>query len=341
MSEHDVKPPTSEGGRLRSLDAARGWAIVILLLAGSPWFRSDHPGHLRHPEWHGLTFADTFFPLFLFVVGVSMTMSRRAGSPLLMLRRVALLILFGVAITSMRHPGVVPFGVLQHIAGAYLVAWLVLQTPSKIQPVLAGAIFAAIWIGFLIYAGGEHDPWSRDRTLAHAVDGFFIGRFATEGTIQTIMSSVTILAGAFIGRGIRERPDPGTLTRWVASHAAWLIVLALAVSLFVPINKRIWSPSFTLLTIGMACAWFALFIWLIDVRGYRRWITPMEELGANPIAVYVVFMVVTTLVRDVAVPRLAPLGSPMTGALVYSVGWLIIGWAFAHLLYRRRIFIKI
>lgn len=346
----DTPPPADETRserpepatrRLRSLDAARGFAIVILLLAGSPWYRSDHPDHLRHPEWHGLTFADDFFPLFLFVVGVAMTLSRRAAEPRHVLRRVALLAVIGIALTSLKHGTFIPVGVLQHIAGAYLLAWLVLQTPRRMQGALTVAIFGAIWIGYLLYAGGEHDPWSRDRTLAHAVDGFLVGRFATEGTLQTIMSSVTVLAGAFIGRGIREHPDPRALLRWVAIHGAWLIVVALLISGWVPINKRIWSPSYTLLTIGTSCAWFALFIWLIDIRGHTTWIAPLEELGANPIAIYVGFMTITSLVSDVPVPRLEPLGNATAGALVYSVGWLVAGWLCARALYRRRIFIKI
>ncbi|HZK52248.1 MAG TPA: hypothetical protein VFD47_11875, partial [Actinomycetota bacterium] len=63
----------SRAGRLRSLDALRGLAIVVMLMAGNPFMREDLPVQLKHPEWHGLRFADLFFPLFLFVVGIAMT----------------------------------------------------------------------------------------------------------------------------------------------------------------------------------------------------------------------------------------------------------------------------
>jgi predicted acyltransferase len=347
VETEEARTPQAEGEqrqsappRLISVDATRGFAMVILLLAGSAWHRSNLPDQLRHPEWHGVTFADLFFPLFLFVVGISMTLSRRAGEARPVLKRVALLFLIGVALSSLKARGFAPHGVLQHIAVSYLLAWLVLQAPRKLQLLLTLGIFAGVWAAFVLWAGGR-DPWSSEATVAHAVDGFFIGRFATEGTLQTIMSTVTVLGGAFIGRGIRAHRDPQALLKWVTTHALWLVVAALALSEVVPLNKRIWTPSFTLLTLGTSCVWLALFIWLVDIRGQRRAVLPLRWLGANPIAVYVTYMTVTILLAPVPMPELAPFGSRMAGALTYSVGWLIVGLVFARELYRRRIFIKI
>lgn len=336
------QPAASKTGRLRSLDAVRGLAIVVMLLAGNPFMRRDMPEQLQHPQWHGLRFADLFFPLFLFVVGIAMTLSRRSGSPRLMLKRVALLALLGVALSSLKHQGLVLPGVLQHIAGSYLVAWLVLRAPRRAQPALTAGILLAIWAGYLLWAGGG-DPWSKEESFAHAVNGWVLGGFATEGVLQTIASSVTVLGGAFVGRVVREHPDPRALGRRVGGHAVWLIALALLLALEVPINKRLWSPSFTLLTLGTSCAWFALFIWLIDVRGHGRLIGPLEELGANPIAVYVAFITVRALVSGYAevVPEVTPLGSATAGAMAYAFGWVLLGWLLAHLLYRRSLFLKI
>lgn len=170
-----------------------------------------------------------------------------------------------------------------------------------------------------------------------------LGGFATEGVLQTVTSSVTVPGGAFIGRGVKEHRDPRRLGRLVAGHAAWLIVVALLMSVEVPINKRIWSPSFTLLTLGTSCAWFALFIWLMDVRGHRRWISPLHELGANPIAVYVGFITVRALVSGYreAAPRLASFGSEVAGAMTYALGWVALGWLLAHLLHRRGVFLRL
>lgn len=327
--------------RLHSLDALRGLAIVIMLAAGNPFLREHLPAQLKHPGWHGLSFADLFFPLFLFVVGVAMTLSRRAGSPRLVLRRVALLLLIGIALSSFKHRGLYLSGVLQHIAGSYLLAWLVLRASRRMQAVLAAGILAAIWAAFLVLAEG--DPWGMRGTAAHAVDGLVFGRFATEGVLQTVTSAVTVIGGAFVGRGIKEHPDPRRLCLWVAGHAVWLVSLALLMALVVPINKRIWTPSFTLLTLGTSCAMFALFIWLIDIRRQRWWVPPFRDLGANPIAIYVGFITLRAMISGYAdvVPQIAPFGSGTAGALTYSLAWVLLGWLFAGVLYRRRIFLKI
>jgi predicted acyltransferase len=330
-------------GRLRSLDALRGLAIVVMLLAGNPFMREDLPVQLKHPQWHGLRFADLFFPLFLFVVGIAMTLSRRTGSARLVLRRVALLALLGVALSSFKHQELILPGVLQHIAISYLLAWLVLQIPRKLQPTIACGILLGIWAGFLLWAGEGQDPWSEQNGFAHVVNRWTIGGFATEGVLQSVASAVTVLGGAFVGRAVVERRDPRRLVRVVAFHAVWLMMVAVVVAVEVPINKRLWSPSFTLVTLATSCAWFALLIWFIDIRHHRWWVTPLHELGANPIAVYIGFITVRALVSGYqsSAPHIAPLGSEVAGAMTYALGWVALGWLFAHLLYRRGMFLRL
>jgi predicted acyltransferase len=329
--------------RLRALDGARGLAIVIMLLAGNPFPREQIWEQLTHPEWHGLRFADLFFPLFLFAMGVSMTLSRRTGSTRLILRRVALLLAFGILLSSMKHERFSITGVLQHIAGAYLMAWLVLKAPRKLQPMIAAGILAGVWVGFMVWGGGTAGPWGQEGTLAHAVDGWLLGGFSTEGVMQTITSSVVVLGGVLIGRGIKRCGDPKEIIRFVGRHAVWLIAAGLLMSFVVPINKRLWTPSFTVLTVGTSCAWLAFLAWLDGLRGFRSALTPLQELGGNPIAIYVVFMAARALLDDYRGmwPVFALFGSETAGIFLYGLLWVGLAWFFAHQLYRRRIFLKI
>lgn len=328
-------------GRLRALDGIRGLAIVIMLLAGNPFPREHLPNPLRHPDWQGLSFADLFFPLFLFAMGVAMTLSRRAGSSRMVMRRVALLLVLGIALTSLKHERFAPFGVLQHIAGSYLLAWLTLRTPRKVQPLIASGILLFMWGAFLLFANG--DPWGQSDTFAHDVQGWLIGGFSTEGLVPTITSTVTVLGGAFIGYGMRMRPDPRELARWVAAHAVWFIAAGTFVGFLIPINKKLWTPSFTVLTIGTSCAWFALMIWLADVRRKAWLVRPLEDLGANPIAIYILFMTLTAVFDEFRAwwPDLSVLGSKGAGTLVYGFAWTALAWALAHILVRRDIYIKL
>lgn len=257
------EPSTGATARLRSLDAVRGLAIVVMLLAMHPGPQDD-PVQLEHPAWHGLRFVDLFFPLFLFSVGVSMAFSSRASNGRQMLRRAALLALLGIAVGSLKHEHFALTGVLQHVAGASVVAFAVLRAPRRWQAPIAAAIVAMVWAGFLIWAAGR-DPWGRSDTLAHAVDGALLGGFTSEGVIQTLISSVTVIGGALAGRLIREVPDRGRLVRLIATRGLALIGGGMLLAVLVPLNKRLWSPSFAVLTVGTSYAWLAIGMWLIDV----------------------------------------------------------------------------
>ena len=338
----DASPAgVSASPRLLSLDAARGLAIVVMLVAMNPG-PTGRPDQLRHPTWEGLTFVDLFFPLFLFAIGVSMTLSRRGLDARHVVRRAAVLFALGIALSSLRHEGLWVTGVLQHIAVSYLVAFAVLRAPRRWQLPLAVGIVGALWAAFVLWAAGS-DPWGRTDTLAHAVDGALIGRFSTEGSLQAVMSSVTVLGGAFAGRLVRTVPDRRVLLRAVVTRAVGLCALGFLLALVVPLNKRLWSPSFLMLTLGTSFAVLAACMWLADLRGVRRPIAPLVHVGTNPIAIYVLFMTVLALLRnygDALTPAFAPVANPTLGYLAYAAGWTALWWLFAYSLHRRRIFIR-
>lgn len=331
----------SPPARLRSLDAIRGLAIVIMLLNGNPFPRTHMWEQLTHPEWHGLHFADLFFPLFLFAMGAAMTLSKKTGAPRLVIRRVVILFVLGIALTSFKHEHLAFAGVLQHIAISYLLAWFVLQLPRRLQAPMAAGIVVAAWLAFVMWAEPGADPWGRGGTFAHSVNGAITGGFSTEGVVQSVVSAFNVIAGALVGRGMKGR-DPRALMGWIGAHAGWLLGIAFLTAFFVPINKRIWTPSFAVLSTATSCMLLALFVWIADIRRWR-WSRPLEQLGANPIAVYVVFMTATIFFGRWRGewPQFTVLGSQTVGQLVYGLVWVALGLLFAGWLYRRRIFVKI
>jgi predicted acyltransferase len=329
--------------RLRALDAVRGLAIMVMLIVMNPGPASELPAQLHHPEWHGLTFADLFFPLFLFSVGVAMTLSPRGQDPRHVLYRAAVLLVLGIALASLNHETFRRTGVLQHIAAAYIVAFVVLRLPRRRQLPVIAALVGLYWAAFVVWAPG-HDPWSESGTLAHQVDGFLLGYFTTEGALQSLISGVTVLGGAFAGRLIQDIPDRRRLLRMMAVRAVGLVTLGLLLAVVVPLNKRLWTPSFMVLTLGASMAWLAIGIWLIDLRGARQAAAPLVHLGTNPIAIYVGFFATLSLLRNYGgslVPEIAPAGSIVAGAFVYATAWTALWWLVAYALYRRRIFIKL
>lgn len=340
-----VTAPATRSGRPRivALDAVRGFAIVILLVAIHPGPRAALPHQLTHPHWHGLTFADLFFPVFLFAVGASMPFSSRSHRPAAVLRRAGILALIGIALVSVNARELRFPGVLQHIAIAYVVAWLVLRLPRRAQPVVAAASLALYWLAFVVFAQGG-DPYAIDGGFVHEVNGWFFGNFRTEGLPQSVISFVNVLAGAWCGRLVAEEPDPRRVVRRAARWAVALVVLGLVLSGWVPVNKKLWTPSYALVTAGAAVGFFATFAWLLEVRRWRGWARPLVELGSNAIGVYVVVILASGnlgLVRGPVDRLLADVAPPTAVTLGWAAAWLLLGWLVCRALYRRRLFLKV
>lgn len=332
--------------RITSLDAVRGLAIVILLVTAHPGPRDAMPAQLTHAQWHGLTFADLFFPLFLFAVGAAVPFSRRAASARTALRRVALLFALGVVLETVTEAdvGFHTSGVLQHIAVAYLVAWAILRAPQQWWVPLSGALLGAVWLGHVLVAGPGQDPWGRDGTFVHLVDNWVHGSFRTEGVMQSAISAVNVVAGARAGRLVVERGTGRATLRGAVQLTVAVVAVGLVLAPLVPVNKRLWTPSFAVLSAGACFAWFALAVWVGDVRGRRRAVQPLVVLGSNPLAVYMVFQVAASLLRRVNGTWAAPfeaLVPPLALTLVLSVVWTVLGYLFCRALWRRQVFLTV
>lgn len=336
-------PAVPAGGRrVVALDAVRGLAIVVLLTAMHPGPRGAFPYHYRHPEWHGLSFIDLFFPVFLFAVGASIPFSSRGERAGAVAVRAAKLFAVGVALGAITDRELKLAGVLQHIAIAYLLAWLVLRLPRAAHAaVFLGALLAA-WAAFVAFADGP-DPWAMTGGVAHEVNGWFFGAFRTEGVPQSVLSALNVLVGAWCGQLVREVPEPRAVVRRAGAGAAALVLAGVVLSVWIPLNKHLWTPSYVLVGSGASVAFFASFAWLSEVRGRRSWTQPLVELGSNAIGVYIVVILALGFVPELRGPLDRALADvpPAVVTWGWAVAWLLLGWGVCRALYRRRLFLKL
>lgn len=341
--EPRVEPPATGRRRVVALDAVRGLAIVVLLVAMHPGPRDGLPYQLTHPEWHGITFIDLFFPAFLFAVGASIPFSTRTDRAGAVLWRAGKLALIGVALGSVNHRELWLPGVLQHIAIAYLLAWLVLRLPRRVQVGIVVAALLGAWVVFVAFAEGP-DPYAVDRGFTHTVNSWFFGNFRTEGVPQSVLSFVNVIVGAWCGQLVLERPDSRQVVRTASGWVGGLLASGLVLSLWAPINKKLWTPSYALVTAGACVAFFVAFTWLLDVRRRGAWAQPLVELGSNAIGVYVVTILAVGnlwMVRGPLDRALADIASPLVVSLGWALAWLLLGWLVCRALYRRRLFLKV
>jgi predicted acyltransferase len=302
----DISPSSAGSGRLLSLDAFRGATIAAMILVNNPgdWGHVYWP--LLHVPWHGWTPTDLIFPFFLFMVGMSLTFSRRLELRPALLRALKLIGLglllnlypyFPVA--ELRWPGV-----LQRIGICYLAAWAVRRwLRPRGQAVLSAALLVGYWVLMTKVTGPEgHAPnLEMSTNLSAQVDRILLvphvwgvtKTWDPEGVLSTLPAIATTLLGLLFGEWVRAGRPPfvtslGLLLGGLALTALGVLWGEAAPGwLLLPINKSIWTPSFVLLTGGLAAALLGLTHFVVDVAGWRRWAAPFVTYGKNAIAVYV------------------------------------------------------
>jgi predicted acyltransferase len=334
--------------RIVAIDVVRGLAIVGMLLVNDAGIPDAMPSQLRHAPWQGLTVADLVFPLFLFTVGASMPFSRRAQRPAAVLRRVGGLVVLGSLLVSAKQLRLAPStGVLQQIAGAYLLAWLALKLPRPAQLPAGAVVLAGLWAAYTFVPADGTRPgsWAPGTNLADFVDDHVLGQFSEHGVLVMVASSVTLLMGVAAGRVLRDREGGSEATGRLSALGVTTLAVGAAAAVVVPLSKPLWTPSYVLVTAGVAYLLTAAAHRLVDLGPGRRWARPLVVLGSNALAAYAASVLLFAFLlkpwqADLVLP-LDRLVGPSFAAVAYAAATVVVVWALAEWLYRRRIFVKL
>lgn len=320
--------------RLLSLDAFRGLAVALMIVVDSIGVLDVAPGQLRHAEWHGLTVADITFPLFLFAVGVALPFSSKAESTVRVLRRVLFLILIGIALTSWKYGHLVLAGVLQHVAGSYLVGWLILRLPWRAQVAALGIALVVQWAAFTLIDADriEGGSWAFGQTPAAWVDTLILGRPHTEGVWAALTGGITVVLGAWVGQLLVSANRSGqSTTGRLAGWATALTASGALLAFVIPLNKKLWTPSFALLTAGISAFVLLALHLMLDGRPIApAWVRPLLDLGRNALAMFVLLQVL--LIATAGFVR--PIGSAVLTSIAYTAALLFFLWLCAAWLRR-------
>ncbi|MBI5424264.1 MAG: DUF5009 domain-containing protein [Opitutae bacterium] len=376
--------------RLVSLDAFRGATIAGMLLVNNPGTWSAIYPPLAHAQWHGWTLTDTIFPSFLWIVGVSLTLStaRRveAGADRAQLFRHVLqraAVIFGLGLLLAAFPfGLLPThhfaplslripGVLQRIAVCYLVASAIfLRTGWRGQLVWAVALLLGYWALLTLvpvpgYGAGMIDQpkgnlawWIDSHLLAgHTWSGAPAPGFDPEGILSTLPAIATVLCGTLAGYWLRGVRAPARTSLGLVVGGAVLLAIGAGWGSVFPINKNLWTSSYTVFMAGWAALWLGVFHWTIDVRGWRGWALPFTIYGMNALAMFVLAGLIgrlltliqwtgaggarVTLKGAIYDNLFASWLSPLNASLAFAVSFVLVFLAIATAMWRRNWFIKV
>ena len=373
-----TKPP-----RLLSLDVFRGLNIALMIIVNNG---SSQPfAQLEHSAWNGWTLTDLVFPFFLFITGVSLTFSfatrlpgeqsSRAAQLPHILRRTAIIFAIGLVINAFPYFHLATWripGVLQRIALCYCIgSILYLWTGTRTRWAVIVSLLVGYWIvmrfvpvpGFGVPSVNIPllDP---DRNLAAWLDRktmwghLYEGVRDPEGILSTFPAVANTLFGVAVGEWIRSlRADPGKLLRRLMAVGISCFLAGELWGLTFPINKKLWTSSYVLITVGLAMLALAACYWLVDVKQRRGLLTSFAVVfGTNCIFAYSLSEFAATAawvfkvhqdgkfisIKDAyASLTFDNIPYPHWSSLGFALSYVAICWFFTWLLYRRKIFLKV
>jgi predicted acyltransferase len=375
VSEPQINPAVSPATRLMSLDLFRGATIALMILVNDAGDESAAYWPLRHSAWNGWTPTDLVFPFFLFIVGVALAYSfrsrlARGESRQELMKHVLwrgfLLLALGVFLNGFpNHYDIHTlrfYGVLQRIAICYVItSVLELWTGWRTQITVILGCLVGYWIlmryvtvpGFGI---PTHDMpiLDPDRNIAAWLDRkLLMGHLYEvtrdpEGVLSTIPSVATCLLGLQTGKWLRSARSGASKAGGMAIVGVVLFLAGEFFNAWFPINKKLWTSSFVLVTAGLALVILALCYWVLDLKQWRGpWTKPFLIFGMNAIAAYVCaalvahFLIYTRWGGALYVRFLQPNFNPSNASLVFALLFVLACWLAMFALYRKKIFLKI
>lgn len=362
--------------RLYSLDALRGFDMFWIMgaeeifhklseITGVP-FWNVLSNQFNHPAWHGFAFYDLIFPLFLFLAGVATPYSigkqiekGRSKKELLfrIVKRGLILVLLGIIYNNgleIRPIAEIRFGsVLARIGLAYMFANMIyLYTKQRGQIIWFVSLLIGYWM-LLLFNSAPGYPMG-DLTMQGNFVSYldtllmpgklYLGIHDPEGIVSTIPAISTALLGIYAGNLLKNTSidDKKKTALKLASIGVILIIVAQIWDLVFPINKNIWTSSFTLQCGGISMLLMATFYYIIDILGYKKWAFFFKIIGMNSILIYMSGSFINWSYTTSAIFQwLGQIVGEPYNAVVMVFCLLAVQWGFLYILYKQKLFLRV
>jgi predicted acyltransferase len=380
--------------RYYSLDVFRGATVALMILVNNPGSWGHIYAPFKHATWHGCTPTDLVFPFFLFAVGNAMAFVmdrfRERGNALFWRKVVKRTILiFAIGFFLNWNPffqwkdnvlvfkdweTIRIFGVLQRIALCYFFASLIVYyCKLRSTLIISGILLLGYWL--LCYLlGTDGDPYSLTGYFGTGVDKAVLGAnhmykgegvaFDPEGLTSTMAAIVQVVFGYYAGKYIKEKGKTWEMLSHVFIAGAILVFVGLFWNMAFPINKKIWTSSFVLYTVGIALMVLGSLIYLIEFKNAAgKWSRFFDVFGKNPLFIFFLSGFLPRLQglirwvdhvdeqgKPVYITSLSwfyeyvckPLSANLKfGSLVFALSLVAFYWLIGYVLDRKKMYIKV
>lgn len=368
--------------RFLALDVFRGMTICLMIIVNTSGNGATTFAPLQHAHWNGFTPTDLVFPSFMFAVGNAMSFVMRRWSELStgkvlgkIFKRTLIIFLLGylmywfpfyeynaqhqIIFSPISHTRI--FGVLQRIALAYCFASLMLYFFGEKATIIITVIILILYWPVMIYFGSGVDPLDIHTNAVLRLDTWLIGTdhlyrgegfsFDPEGLLSTFPSIGNIVGGYFVGKYVQQhgKTFEGLSKLFLAGFI--LFVIAFWWNFGFPINKKIWTSSFVVHTVGLDCMILACIIYYVDFLGKRGGVNFFEVFGKNPLFIYLVSELTVTILYLITINK-KPLFTWLfqnifsyaglyIGALLFAVCYMLYCWLVGYFLDKNKIYVRV
>lgn len=369
--------------RYLALDVLRGMTIAFMIIVNTPGSWGNLYAPLAHASWHGFTPTDLVFPSFLFVVGNAMSFAMKKLQDIpksdfykKVFKRAFLIFLIGWLLNAFpffeyNEAGemifidlseVRLFGVLQRIAVCYLLAALVLYWGGqKLGLIFSGLALLLYW-AVMYFFGDAAAPYSLEGNAAIKLDLLVIGAdrmymgeglpFDPEGLLSTIPATVNVIAGFLVGKMIQAKGNTLKTVKSILFFGLVMIAGAYLWDILFPINKKIWTSSYVLVTVGWSLILLAVLIYLVEIKEWKKWTYFFQAFGRNPLILYVASGIVVSILSMIPIGDQSLKGfiysnlftswmSPKNASFFFAISYMLLIWLIGFWMDKKKIYIKV
>ncbi len=369
--------------RFLALDVFRGLTVCFMIIVNTPGDKLNRFAALVHADWHGFTPTDLVFPSFLFAVGNAMAfvMPKFAETPpqyflKKILKRAAIIFLLGFLMywfpfmkwneagqlvgKSISETRIL--GVLQRIALAYFAGSLIVYFVAAKRILGVSVLLLLSYFFLLLIFGNATDPLSIQGNAVYKLDHILFGDnhlyrmnglpFDPEGLLSTLPAIVNVLGGYLAGKFIMEKGKTYEGLAKLLLVGCLLIVLAEAWNLIFPINKKLWTSSFALYTIGLDLCLLSSIIYFVDFKNKTFGTHFFTVFGKNALFIYLFSEILAISMKFAPVSCeqsyfkwtyqtfFEPIGGKV-GSLAFAVVFMLVCWGVGFWLDKKKIYIKV
>ncbi len=370
--------------RFLALDVLRGMTVFFMIIVNTPGNGETTWAPLKHAAWHGFTPTDLVFPTFMFVVGNALSFVEKKWSGLsdsrvlwIISKRTIIIFLLGYLmywfpfvhwneagelvanpIANTRIMGVLQRIALGYFFGALMVRYFKMNTAIR----LAVVFLLAYWLILLLF-GDKADPFNMLTNAGNRLDLWLLGEshlyhgegvaFDPEGVLSTLPSVANVVFGYAAGKFIAEKGKTWEgLTKLLLTGFA-LISIALLWHLVFPINKKLWTGPFVLLTVGIDCVLLAALSYVIDFLGRTKWTYFFEVFGKNPLFIYLLSEIGAILLWFIPIGEKRTLlyswlyenvfvyAGAYLGSFLFAIAVALFCWLVGLILDKKKIYVRV